>query len=112
MDSATTEPVSASYYDRWMETQVWRVPLPAAVGEPLEVYVNGVLQRPGADYELLDRELIFRRRLAEEGKLGKLRWASMFLGVAGTYRQNDSVDVVYQAGGRRTVATGLKFYAP
>jgi hypothetical protein len=27
--------------------------------------------------------------------------------VAGTYRQNDTVDVVYDVGGRRTVATGL-----
>ena len=26
---------------------------------------------------------------------------------AGTYRQNDSVDVVYQVGGRRHVASGL-----
>ena len=32
---------------------------------------------------------------------------SMFLGVAGTYRQNDSVDVVYEQAGRRMVATGL-----
>jgi hypothetical protein len=31
----------------------------------------------------------------------------MLLGIAGTYRQNDSVDVVYQSGGRRQVATGL-----
>ena len=31
----------------------------------------------------------------------------MFLGIAGTYRKNDSVDVVYESGGRRTVATGL-----
>ena len=32
----------------------------------------------------------------------------MFLGIAGTYRKNDSVDVVYQVGGRRVVATGLR----
>jgi hypothetical protein len=31
----------------------------------------------------------------------------MLLGVAGTYRQNDSVDVVYQSGGKRLVATDL-----
>lgn len=93
-----------------METQIWRVPLPEAIGEPLEVYVNGIPQRPGTDYELLGRDMIFRRELAQEGRLGKLRWASMFLGVAGTYRQNDSVDVVYEAGGRRTVVSGLKFY--
>jgi hypothetical protein len=32
---------------------------------------------------------------------------SLFLGIAGTYRQNDSVDVVYDVDGRRVVATGL-----
>ncbi len=36
----------------------------------------------------------------------------MFLGVAGTYRKNDSVDVVYQAGGKRRVASGLPIVPP
>jgi len=31
----------------------------------------------------------------------------MFLGVAGTYRRHDTVDVVYQRDGQRVVATGL-----
>jgi hypothetical protein len=31
----------------------------------------------------------------------------MIFGVAGTYRQNDSVDVVYESAGRRVVATSL-----
>jgi hypothetical protein len=31
----------------------------------------------------------------------------MLLGIAGTYRQNDSVDLIYSRGGTRTVATGL-----
>ena len=47
-----------------------------------------------------------------EGRLGLLRWASMFFGVAGTYRKNDSVDVVYEAGGRRAVASGLPIIPP
>jgi hypothetical protein len=55
----------------------------------------------------LGNELIFERSLAKEGRLGFWRWLSLFLGVAGTYRQNDSVDVVYDAGGRRVVASGL-----
>jgi len=50
---------------------------------------------------------VFEKQLAKEGRLGFWRWLSLFLGVAGTYRQNDSVDVVYQAGGRRVVASGL-----
>ncbi len=84
-----------------------RVQLPAGVGERLEVFVNGVAQQPGRDFRRDGRELIFDRSLAREGKLGFWRWLSLFLGVAGTYRQNDSVDVVYEVGGRRVVAAGL-----
>jgi hypothetical protein len=84
-----------------------RVALPAEVTEPFEVYLNGVLQQRGRDFELEDGALVFERRLAREGRLGFWRWLSLFLGVAGTYRQNDSVDVVYQSGGRRMVASGL-----
>ena len=92
--------------------EVWRVALPDQVIEPLEVFVNGVPQRPGADYEVVGRELHFRRELRSEGKLSGMRWASMFLGVAGTYRANDSVDVIYEAAGRRAIASGLRFQAP
>ena len=84
-----------------------RVTLPRGVGSSYEVYVNGVRQQEGADFVRDGGELLFRRSLAKEGKLGFWRWISLFLGIAGTYRQNDSVDVVYDAGGRRVVATGL-----
>jgi hypothetical protein len=81
--------------------------LPRGVGASYEVYVNGVRQEAGRDFVREGSELVFDRRLAKEGKLGVLRWTSLFLGIAGTYRQNDSVDVVYDVGGRRFVATGL-----
>lgn len=81
--------------------------LPAHVTAPLEVYVNGVRQRQGADFRVEGRELVFERPLAREGRLGFWRWLSMLLGIAGTYRKNDDVDVVYEAGGRRFVATAL-----
>ena len=80
--------------------------------EPFEVYVNGVLQKPGSDYEVHGRELRFDKPLAKEGRLGTMRWLSIFLGIAGTYRKNDSVDVVYDAGGRRTVASRLPIIPP
>jgi hypothetical protein len=69
------------------------------------VYVNGVPQQPGVDYEQLGRTLVFRKELAQEGRLGFWRWFSLFLGVAGTYRKNDTVDVVYMLNGKRTVAS-------
>jgi hypothetical protein len=81
------------------------VDLPAGVTEPFEVYVNGVPQRRGTDYELRDGTLAFARELQTEGRLGFWRWTSLFLGVAGTYRRNEKVDVVYSSGGRRTVVT-------
>lgn len=84
-----------------------RVQLPPEVSRPLEVFVNGVPQESGSDYRLDGRELVFDRPLAREGRLGPLRWLSMLLGIAGTYRRHDSVDVVYELGGRRLVATGL-----
>src|SRR6476469_5675896 len=84
-----------------------RVQLPAGIEDGFEVFVNGVVQQPGRDYRREGGELVFDRSLAREGRLGFWRWLSPFLGVAGTYRQNDSVDVVYQSDGRRIVATSL-----
>jgi hypothetical protein len=85
-----------------------RVQLPAGVGSHFQVFLNGVPQEEGRDFRREGNSLVFERRLAREGRLGFWRWLSLFLGVAGTYRQNDSVDVIYNAvGGRRVVATGL-----
>jgi hypothetical protein len=84
-----------------------RVELPPHVSGDLEVFVNGVAQVEGRDYRREGNALVFQRSLAKEGRLGTIRWLSMLAGVAGTYRQNDSVDVVYESGGRRLVATDL-----
>ena len=81
--------------------------LPPDVVRPFEVFVNGVGQREGGDYRIEGRTLVFDRELRTEGKLGFWRWLSLWVGVAGTYRQNDSVDVAYQRGGKPVVATRL-----
>jgi hypothetical protein len=83
------------------------VELPPDVGRPFEVFLNGVPQREGEDFVLRGATLVFRRPLAQEGRLGFWRWLSLFLGVAGMYRQNDSVDVVYRRAGQRIVASNL-----
>ena len=88
-----------------------RVELPADVGSAFEVFVNGVPQEAGKDFRREGQVLVFDRPLAREGRLGFWRWTSLLLGVAGTYRQNDSVDVVYERAGRRVVATGLPIAA-
>ena len=84
-----------------------RVQLPSDVIRPFEVFVNGVLQREGTDYVVRDAALVFERSMQDEGKLGLIRWAAIALGIAGSYRQNDSVDVAYEREGRKVVAAKL-----
>ena len=76
------------------------------------MFVNGVRQERGQDYEVRGRELLFDKALAKEGRLGPIRWLSIFLGIAGTYRKNDSVDVVYESAGQRRVASALPIIPP
>ena len=90
-----------------MEVADSKVQLPSGLIGPFEVYVNGVRQQQGSDFTRRGDELVFARELKREGKLGFWRWTSLFLGVAGTYRQNDSVDLVYDVDGKKIVRTGL-----
>jgi hypothetical protein len=82
-----------------------QVDLPSYVGRPFEVFVNGVQQAEGTDFDVVGSSLVFRRALAREGRLGFWRWLSMFLGIAGTYRKDETVSVVYTREGRRGVVT-------
>ena len=85
--------------------------LPESVTAPFHVFVNGVEQHAGSDFDQIGSTLVFHRELAPEGRLGFWRWLSLFLGVAGTYRRNDTVDVVYSDGGSRRVLP-LEPHAP
>jgi hypothetical protein len=85
-----------------------RIELPDHVPQAFDVYISGVRQERGRDFEVEGRSLVFPRPLAEEGKLGFWRWASMWLGIAGTYRKHETVDVVYEQDGRREVETDLR----
>ena len=85
-----------------------RVDLPPHVPDAFQVFINGVEQTPGADYEVHGRSLVFPRPIAQEGRLGFWRWTGMWLGVIGSYRRHETVDVVYDVGGRRQVETGLR----
>jgi hypothetical protein len=82
-----------------------RIDLPPSVTRPFEVFVNGIPQTEGNDFELIGSTLVFNRELVREGDLGWWRWARMALGIAGTYRKNDTIDVVYTRNGRRQVVT-------
>ena len=89
----------------------WTVRLPAGVREPYTVFLNGVRQHEGTDYEVRRGVLEFDKPLAKEGKLGVGRW---FLGAwgIGTYRKNDTVDVAWEVDGRPRVAHALDIEKP
>ncbi len=95
-----------------MTRRRWIVPLPPGAEPPYEVFVNGVPQEEGRDYELHGHALAFDRPLAKEGRLGFWPWLLMFLSIRGVYRKNDSVDVRYRHAGVDRVATALDIVPP
>jgi hypothetical protein len=87
-----------------------KVRLPRDVRSPYEVYLNGVPQRLGVDYVVKEGSLVFERELHKD-RISGWRWLLGAWGV-GTYRQNDSVDVRYEAAdGSPRVAEGLEIEA-
>ena len=88
----------------------WRVKLPPGVRPPFEVYVNGVRQELGSDYQVSAGELVFHRELVNQ-KLSAGAWFLGFWGI-GTYKRNDEVDVRYELDGQPTVAHALKIIPP
>jgi hypothetical protein len=88
-----------------------RVRLPRGAEPPYRVFVNGVPQQEGADYEVVGAELHFTKPLEKE-KLGMGRWAAIFFGLFGSYGKDDQVDVQYRLGGRTAHATGLDILPP
>ena len=83
-----------------------RVRLPAGAEPPFAVYVNGVEQREGSDYAVRAGEVVFTRELVKE-KVGAGRWLAMYLGLFGTYRRNETVDLEFQRGGRTELLSDL-----
>jgi hypothetical protein len=85
-----------------------RARLPARAEPPITVYVNGVAQTEGEDYRVEGTEIVFNRPIVKEGKLGAIRWLSMLIGVVGSYRKHETVDVEYRAGGQVKLASDVE----
>ena len=83
-----------------------RVKLPAGAEPPFTVFINGVEQSLGADYNIESGEIVFSRQIVKE-KVGKGRWLAMYLGLFGTYRSNDTVDLQFNRGGKTTLVDDL-----
>lgn len=93
-----------------MTQRLWRVKLPAGVRTPFQVFINGVPQELGRDFQISEGELVFERELVQQ-KLGARAWLMGFWGI-GTYKRNDEVDIRYEAGGQPTVAHALEIIPP
>jgi hypothetical protein len=84
-----------------------RVRLPRGAEPPIRVYINGVEQQEGTDYELRPGEIRFKRQIIKE-KVGVGRWMAMYLGLFGTYRKHETIDVEYRLGGKVQLASDVE----
>jgi len=85
-----------------------RVRLPARAEPPITIYINGVAQSEGEDYRIEGSEVVFSRPIVKEGKLGAIRWLSMLIGVVGSYRKHETVDVEYRSGSQVKLASDVE----
>jgi len=83
-----------------------RVKLPPGAEAPYVVFVNGVQQSEGADYEVRAGEIVFSREIVKE-KVGTGRWLAMYLGLFGTYRKNETIDLQFQRNGKTELRSDL-----
>jgi hypothetical protein len=83
-----------------------RVKLPAGAEPPFSVFVNGVEKAEGRDYNVRAGEIVFTRPIVKE-KVGMGRWMAMYLGLFGTYRKNETVDLQFTREGKVTLASDL-----
>jgi hypothetical protein len=83
-----------------------RVKLPPGAEPPFGVFVNGVEQQLGEDYEVRSGEIVFSRQIVKE-KVGAGRWLAMYLGLFGTYRKDETIDLQFTRGGKVELVSDL-----
>lgn len=85
-----------------------RVKLPRGAQPPIRVYVNGIQQDEGGDYILDSEGVLFNESIIKEGSLSGFRWLTMAIGLFGSYRKNETVDVEYRIDGKTHLASDLE----
>jgi hypothetical protein len=83
-----------------------RVKLPAGAEAPYVVFINGVEQSEGEDYAVRAGEIVFTRQIVKE-KVGTGRWLAMYLGLFGTYRKDETIDLQFQREGKTELLSDL-----
>jgi hypothetical protein len=75
-----------------------RVKLPTGAEGPFTVFINGIEQSPDS-YRIEGGEIRFGRPIVKE-KVGASRWLAMYLGLWGTYRKNETIDLQFTRNGK------------
>jgi hypothetical protein len=83
-----------------------RVKLPRGAEPPLTVFVNGIEQSEGVDYSIESGEIVFSRPIVKE-KVGTGRWLAMYLGLFGTYRKDETIDLQFRRDGKMQLRSDL-----
>jgi len=83
-----------------------RVRLPRGAQAPFTVFINGVTQDEGEDYSIENGEIVFDPPIVKE-KIGTSRWLAMYLGLWGTYRKNETVDLEFSRDGKIELISDL-----
>jgi hypothetical protein len=82
-----------------------RVKLPAGAEPPFTVFINGIEQSKGT-YRIEAAEIVFGRPIVKE-KVGAGRWLAMYLGLFGTYRKNETIDLQFTRKGKVELRSDL-----
>ena len=83
-----------------------RVKLPRGAEPPFAVFINGIEQGEGSDYSVQGGEIVFGRPIVKE-KVGAGRWLAMYLGLWGTYRKNETIDLQFTRDGKVELLSDL-----
>ena len=83
-----------------------RVKLPPGAEAPYVVFINGIQQSESSDYTVAAGEIVFSRQIVKE-KVGTGRWLAMYLGLFGTYRKNETIDLQFQRDGKTELLSDL-----
>jgi hypothetical protein len=82
------------------------VRMPTGAAPPFTVFINGVEQREGSDYSVEGEEIVFSRPIVKE-KVGTGRWLAMYLGLFGTYRKDETIDLQFSRNGKVELVSDL-----
>jgi hypothetical protein len=82
-----------------------RVKLPAGAEPPFTVFINGI-EQPQESYRIEGGEIDFGRPIVKE-KVGTSRWLAMYLGLWGTYRKNETIDLQFTKNGKLELRSDL-----